>query len=117
MKRRNMKDLSQIEKALLERELGLIRKGLVGVGKSLAAVFTKYGKDGEIKGEFAGELTAFLVDKVVKGQSYYHTGYSTSARINANASAPIPDALKEAILAWAIDDFMGKVKEIEQISQ
>ena len=105
---RNLKDLSKIEKALLERELSLIKDSLAKIGNDLIAVFSKYGT---IRAQCGKELADYIRGGIVEGNDHYYAGYSSSITINQK-TADIPEQVRLAILDWAVTDFFEKYDEV-----
>jgi len=106
-----MEDLTQLEKTILDKELCDVEDKLGKIGIDLFNVFEKYGK---IKGKFKETLIKYLTTNVISGAESYYSGHSTKPCINKNTDK-IPNELKEAILEWAVNDFMEKVDSITEI--
>ena len=106
-----MKDITQLEKTILDKELHDIENKLGQIGVDLFNIFEKYGK---IKGRFKSTLIKYLTTNVISGTENYYSGHSTKPYINKNTDN-IPDQLKEAILKWAVNDFMERVDSVTEI--
>ena len=105
-------DLSQIENALLNKELIEIEDALKKIKTALVGVFSKYGK---LEGDFANELTAYL-NSAFRGETAYFAGYTTAPAVNTS-KVKIPEPLKKAVLKWAIADFLEQVESIAELSE
>jgi len=107
-----MNNISELETALLNKELKTIREGLVKVDTDLKGIFEKYGV---VKGQHKDEFIEFLLSRLISADVSYYSGYTTKMGIGTRVSK-IPDVLKEVILKWAVNDFMEKVDEVSEIN-
>lgn len=110
-----MRDVSELEKQILEQELEVIRKRLTGINRDLKNVFAKYGI---LKGQHKKEFVDYVLSGLITAdEEYYpkalrsHVDYRTVIKVETQTSK-IPDALKEIILKWAVKDFMVKVNNM-----
>lgn len=110
-----MRDVSELERQILEQELEVIREGLVNVNENLKKVFEKYGiLEGQHKKEFVNYVLSGLISA---DENYYvkipngRGAYKTMIKVETQTSK-IPDDLKKIILKRAVKDFMSKINNI-----
>jgi hypothetical protein len=99
-------DTNKIEKALLEKELKVISEKLIKIGNDITDVFSKYGA---IDGDHAVELHDYIVNKVLYVDNPFFKGYTTIPQPNTSLEF-IPDCIKDVILKWAVEEFIGKLQ-------
>ena len=107
-----MRDISKLEKSILNREMKVIEKQLQKLDAEIKAIFEKYGA---LRGHHRVEFAKYIREKVISADELYYSGYITTAKIETQTSK-IPDELKEAILDWAISDFMNKVDNVAELA-
>lgn len=107
-----MQPIHKIEQKLLEKELKGISEKLAKVGGELISIFDKYTT---IKGQHKAELKEFLIAHIIAPYEAYYGGYTTKAAIG-QSTGKLPDALKEVILEWVINDFMAKIDDIQKLT-
>ena len=103
--------LTQIETALLARELKLIEEKLAKVGEDLIKIFSKYG---DMRGSFGQELKKYLTETVIEtSRTYFCKGLTSDhiiqPTINTNAKL-MPESMKKVILDYCIKDLLSREK-------
>jgi glycogen synthase len=104
-------ETNKIERTLLDKELKNISEQLGKIGVQIQKVFEKYGT---MKGEHAEELHKYIVENVLRAGTNYFAGYTTTPKHNTHPDH-IPECIKELVLRYAVDEFFGKIDDIQSI--
>ena len=102
---------NHVEEILLKMEIKEIEKDLEKIGSDLINIFSKYGK---LSGKFGKELQVFLSEKIVTANEPYFAGFTTAPRINSSL-VEIPRIFKQAILSFAVKNFMDKIENMSEV--